>query len=122
MRKFAMIFLFILSGFATAFYFSFHDSKGFSKDYDDEQEKLKERIVIKISHVVAENTPKGLAARKFKEILEENTHGKITVEIYPNGSLYNDINEWEALKNNNVQMIIPATAKVSTLYPGVPSI
>ena len=37
-------------------------------------------IVIKFSHVVATNTPKGLAAEKFKELAEKYTGGKVKVE------------------------------------------
>ena len=32
-------------------------------------------IVIKFSHVVAPNTPKGLAALKYKELAEKYTNG-----------------------------------------------
>ena len=45
-------------------------------------------IVIKFSHVVAPNTPKGLAAEKFKELAEKYTNGKVKVEVFPNSQLY----------------------------------
>src|SRR5256885_893510 len=45
-------------------------------------------IVIKFSHVVAPNTPKGQAALKFKELAEKYTDGKVKVEVYPNSQLY----------------------------------
>ena len=41
-------------------------------------------IVIKFSHVVAADTPKGKAADKFKELAEKYTEGKVKVEVYPN--------------------------------------
>ena len=44
-------------------------------------------IVIKFSHVVAANTPKGAAAEKFKELAEKYTDGKVKVEVYPNSTL-----------------------------------
>ena len=47
-------------------------------------------IVIKFSHVVAPNTPKGLGAEKFKELAEKYTNGKVKVEVYPNSTLYKD--------------------------------
>lgn len=117
MRTFFFIGLFILTGIATAYFVGFHSQAGFTSEYDDDQEKLKDAIVIKVSHVVSENTPKGKAIRRFKALVEKNTKGKVRVEIYPNGSLYSDISEWDALKNNNVQMIIPATSKVSAYVP-----
>jgi len=55
-------------------------------------------IVIKFSHVVASDTPKGKAAEKFKELAEKYTDGKVKVEIYPNSTLYKDKEELEALQ------------------------
>lgn len=117
MRTFLFVGFFILTGIMTAYVVGFQTRDGFSAEYDDDQEKMRDQIVIKVSHVVSENTPKGKAVRKFKALVEENTKGKVKVEIYPNGSLYSDISEWEALKNNNVQIIIPATSKVSQYVP-----
>jgi C4-dicarboxylate-binding protein DctP len=44
-------------------------------------------IVIKFSHVVAPDTPKGKGAQRFKELAEQRTNGKVKVELYPNLSL-----------------------------------
>src|ERR1700681_508878 len=68
-------------------------------------------IVIKFSHVVATNTPKGLAAEKFKELAEKYTDGKVKVEVYPNSQLYKDKEELEALQLGAVQMLAPSSAK-----------
>src|SRR4249920_890935 len=68
-------------------------------------------IVIKFSHVVATNTPKGLAAEKFKELAEKYTGGKVKVEIYPNSTLYKDKEELEALQLGAVQMLAPSNSK-----------
>src|SRR5829696_4674629 len=68
-------------------------------------------IVIKFSHVVATNTPKGLAAEKFKELAEKYTGGKVKVEVYPNSQLYKDKEELEALQLGAVQMLAPASSK-----------
>lgn len=88
-----------------------------SLPYDAEQEGIDSQITIHFSHVVAENTPKGLAATKFAELVKEKTNGQVIVQVYPNGILYNDSNEFEALKNNDVQMIAPTFSKVSALLP-----
>ncbi len=40
-----------------------------------------EPIVIKFSHVVAQDTPKGKAADFFKKRAEEVTAGKVKVEV-----------------------------------------
>ncbi|MFF5995556.1 DctP family TRAP transporter solute-binding subunit [Lysinibacillus sp. KU-BSD001] len=85
--------------------------------FDDEQNGLKEQIIIHFSHVVAENTPKGLAATKFAELVKEKTNGRVIVQVYPNGILYNDDNEFEALQNNDIQMIAPSFSKMTTYLP-----
>jgi C4-dicarboxylate-binding protein DctP len=70
-----------------------------------------EPIVIKFSHVVAEHTPKGQGALLFKKLVEERLAGKVTVEVYPNSSLFGDGKEMEALLLGDVQMIAPSLAK-----------
>jgi C4-dicarboxylate-binding protein DctP len=72
-------------------------------------------IVIKFSHVVAQNTPKGQAADYFKKIAEERTKGRVKVEVYPNSQLYKDKEEMEALQLGAVQMLAPSLAKFAPL-------
>src|ERR1700740_3031837 len=68
-------------------------------------------IVIKFSHVVASDTPKGKAADKFKELAEKYTDGKVNVEVYPNPTLDKDKEELEALQLGAVQMLAPSNSK-----------
>ena len=70
-----------------------------------------DEIVIKFSHVVAPDTPKGRAAEKFKQLVEERTKGKVKVEVYPNSQLYKDREEMEALQLGAVQMLAPSLSK-----------
>ncbi|HUN68334.1 MAG TPA: TRAP transporter substrate-binding protein [Burkholderiales bacterium] len=72
-------------------------------------------IVIKFSHVVAEQTPKGKGALKFKELAEQMTKGRVKVEVYPNSSLFKDGEEMEALQLGSVQMLAPSVAKFGPL-------
>jgi C4-dicarboxylate-binding protein DctP len=72
-------------------------------------------IVIKFSHVVAPQTPKGKGADKFKELAEKYTAGKVKVEVYPNSQLYKDKEEVEALQLGAVQMLAPSLAKFGPL-------
>ncbi len=72
-------------------------------------------IVIKFSHVVAKDTPKGKAADKFKELAEAATKGKVKIEVYPNSTLYKDKEELEALQLGAVQMLAPSMAKFGPL-------
>ena len=75
-------------------------------------------IIIKFSHVVANDTPKGKGALKFKELAEKYTNGKVKVEVYPNSTLYKDKEEMDALNSGSVQILAPSTAKFRPI--GVP--
>ena len=72
-------------------------------------------IVIKFSHVVAENTPKGKGALKFKELAESRTKGRVKVEVYPNSQLFKDGEEMQMLQLGNVQMLAPSVSKFGPL-------
>lgn len=85
--------------------------------YDDDQEGLNGQLIFKFSHVVAENTPKGQAAVKFAELVDEKSKGTIQIVVFPNGSLYSDIEEINALKDEQVHMIAPSTSKLDMLSP-----
>ena len=72
-------------------------------------------IVIKFSHVVAADTPKGHASEFFAKKAAELTKGKVKVEVYANSSLYKDKEEMEALQLGAVQMLAPSLAKFGPL-------
>jgi C4-dicarboxylate-binding protein DctP len=72
-------------------------------------------IVIKFSHVVANDTPKGKAAEFFAKRANELTKGKVKVEVYANSTLYKDKEEMEALQLGAVQMLAPSLAKFGPL-------
>ncbi|WP_411992748.1 TRAP transporter substrate-binding protein [Agarivorans sp. DSG3-1] len=68
-------------------------------------------IELKFSHVVAENTPKGQMALKFKELVDQRLPGKVEVKVYPNSQLYGDGKELEALLLGDVELISPSLSK-----------
>jgi C4-dicarboxylate-binding protein DctP len=72
-------------------------------------------IIIKFSHVVTVDTPKGRGAERFKQLAEERTGGRVRVEVYPNSSLYKDKEELEALQLGAVQMLAPSVSKFGPL-------
>src|SRR6266480_2535356 len=72
-------------------------------------------VVIKFSHVVAENTPKGKGSLKFKELAESRTQGRVKVEVYPNSQLFKDGEEMQMLQLGNVQMLAPSVSKFGPL-------
>jgi len=72
---------------------------------------MAQQVVIKFSHVVAENTPKGQAALKFKEEAEKLLPGKVRVEVYPNSQLFGDAKEMEALALGDVHFLATSLSK-----------
>jgi C4-dicarboxylate-binding protein DctP len=77
--------------------------------------KAQQPIVIKFSHVVTDNTPKGKGSLKFKELAEERTKGRVKVEVYPNSTLFKDGEEMDALQLGSVQLLAPSLAKFGPL-------
>src|ERR1700691_4437564 len=71
--------------------------------------------IIKFSHVVSPDAPKGKASLLFKQLAEKYTDGKVQVEVYPNSSLYKDKEELEALQLGSVQLLAPSIAKFGPL-------
>jgi len=84
---------------------------------DNEQVSPEQPIVIKFSHVTAEDSPKGLAARRFAQLVRERTKGRVEVQVFANSMLFKDGEELEALRENQVQLIAPATSKIVGLAP-----
>ena len=68
-------------------------------------------IKLKFSHVVAENTPKGQMANKFKQLVAERLDGKVVVEVYPNSQLFGDNKVLEAILLGDVQLAAPSLSK-----------
>ncbi|MDP3336705.1 MAG: TRAP transporter substrate-binding protein DctP, partial [Rhodoferax sp.] len=68
-------------------------------------------ITLRFSHVVAEETPKGLAANRFKVLVEQRSGGRISVQVYPNAQLYGDHDEMQALQLGAVDLVAPSLSK-----------
>lgn len=118
MKTFISTFIFILLFFVFVFFIGFgsnNDPKSIPFDY--EQEGLDQQIVINFSHVVAENTPKGQAAERFARLVGEKTNGKVKVEVFPNGVLYTEGEEVNALIRGEIQMVAPAYSNMTELLP-----
>ena len=79
------------------------------------QQPASQSIVVKFSHVVTDETPKGKGAIRFKELAEAKTQGRVKVEVYPNSQLYKDREELEALQLGAVQMLAPSVSKFGPL-------
>lgn len=84
---------------------------------DREQVNPSEKIVIKFSHVVDEDTPKGLAANKFAELVEKRIGSRVEVQVFPGSTLYTDGEEFNALRSGAVHIIAPSTSKLGDMFP-----
>jgi len=74
-----------------------------------------EPVIIKFSHVLSPDSPKGRAALRFKELAESRSEGRVVVQVYPNGDLYRDSDELDALRKGAVQMLAPSLSKFRAL-------
>ncbi|WP_332691916.1 DctP family TRAP transporter solute-binding subunit [Halalkalibacter lacteus] len=114
MKGFLVIMSFLCIGIITAFHIGFGvyvNNKPTA--VDKELEGLNEKYVLKFSHVVAENTPKGIAAAKFAQLVSEKTDGWVEVQVFPNGMLYEAQEEFDALMKNDVHLIAPAFSEIT---------
>ena len=68
-------------------------------------------ITLRFSHVVAEETPKGLAANRFKALMEQRSGGRIQVQVFPDAQLYGDHDEMLALQLGAVDLVAPSLSK-----------
>lgn len=84
---------------------------------DQEQSGLSKQVTIQFSYDVAEHTPKGTAIQYFAHLVEKKSNSQMKVAIFPNGILYNDDTEMDALQNNRVQMIARTTSKMTEYLP-----
>lgn len=91
---------------------------GPARAVDNEHWTPEERIVLRFSHVVAENTPKGIAARRFADLAREKTGGRVEVQVFPNGQLVGDGEaEIRALLKGQIHLIAPSTGKLAESFP-----
>lgn len=117
-QRLFMIALTLLLAFSLAACNSSKETAGSTSDDKEKASDGVQEITIKISHVVAENTPKHQGALAMKEYLEKESGGKIKVQVYANSSLFGDKDEYQNLVANNVQFIIPDMSKLVGNDPG----
>lgn len=118
MKSFLGIIAFVVFGLLTAVVVAFPNTLSASAlPYDYEQQGLNRQIIIKFAYVTTENTPKGLAAQKFSKLVSQETHGRVKVELFADGSLYNEFDEVDALERGNIQMAAPSFSIVSAQIP-----
>lgn len=105
---------FLVIGMMTAYSIGFGwEREDNSHIYDEELAGLTGKYQLILSHVVAENTPKGRAAAMFAELVREKTNGWVEVQVFPNGVLYDAQEEFAALQRQDVHVIAPALSEIT---------
>ncbi len=79
--------------------------------YPGKAQTARTGVTIRFSHVVAEDTPKGLAIERFKALVQSRSLGRIQVQVYPRAGLYSDHDEMQALQLGAVEMLAPSLSK-----------
>lgn len=76
-------------------------------------------VTLKIGYSTNDQDPRGLAAAQFKDQVEKESNGSITVEIYPSGQLGGDaaLIEAMALDSGTVDMLITDCSNFATYEP-----
>lgn len=69
--------------------------------------------VLKIGHVEAEDRSVHKALLNMKDKIEEQTEGRISVEIYPNAELGGDEELCEQVATGSIQMALPSTSVIT---------
>lgn len=59
------------------------------------------------------------AALKFKELVEKNSNGQITVQIYPSAQLGSDVSVAKKVQSGAVEAEILTANKLGSFYPGM---
>nr|VFJ58301.1 MAG: C4-dicarboxylate-binding protein DctP [Candidatus Kentron sp. FW] len=78
-----------------------------------------EPVVIKFSHVVDSDTPKGKMADRFKELVEKKMSDKVRIEVYPDSQLADDRDVADKILAGEIQMAAPALSKLKELSPKI---
>ncbi|WP_249869670.1 TRAP transporter substrate-binding protein [Oceanobacillus saliphilus] len=73
-----------------------------------------ETFVIKAGHAASQDNFQNASFEKFKELVEENSDGRIEVEIYPNSQLGGEREMIEAIQLGNLTMAAPSSAPLAS--------
>ncbi|MCP5363789.1 MAG: DctP family TRAP transporter solute-binding subunit [Hyphomicrobiales bacterium] len=77
------------------------------------EDQLDDPIVIRFSHVVSEDSAKGIGAELLKKRVEERLAGKVRVEVYPRSQKFTDTQVVTALLFGDIEMAAPSFAKLA---------
>jgi TRAP-type C4-dicarboxylate transport system substrate-binding protein len=82
-------------------------------------EPTPEPITLKLVLSTPLNSVGGIIHQRFADLMEEYTHGRVLVDIYPGSQLFPVTEAWEAVVTGAVDMMSDATYWVSSAVPDV---
>jgi len=80
-------------------------------------EKKQEVIIIKGAHTVAESNSQHTPWKKFKEVAEAKSNGRIKVEIYPNAMMGSDNEIMEKVQLGGLHMGHASSSNLTNIVP-----
>lgn len=76
-----------------------------------------DELQIRIGHAIAPGNPLHEGAERFKEIVEEETDGRISVEIFPSSQLGSETDMIEQVRAGGLEVVLASPAVMSNVYP-----
>lgn len=76
-----------------------------------------EEMVITVTNVLFDDSPENVALAQFKEEIEEQSGGRMKVEIYANGIMGGEMDNVENVRSNNVTMTMASTSVLANFVP-----
>lgn len=76
-------------------------------------------INLRFGHDLPESSAQHLAALEFARLVNEKSNGRLEITVYPAQSLGSDLKMIEMAREGKLDIILPPTAKLSTLVPAM---
>lgn len=84
---------------------------------EESQDTNGDGITIKLAHASAPGSGRDQGAHKFKEVVEAETNGEVTVEIYPASQLGSPDEQMQAVQLGNLEMAVLPTSFMGGFQP-----
>lgn len=114
------IIIFSLTSCTSAENTSVSDSTGeSSRQTEATDAEIKENITLKIGFSTKSSDPRVQVSETFRKTVEEQTQGRITVELYPDGKLGSDAELIKGVINGDVDMTVSSAGNFADYVPEV---
>ncbi|MGN0598045.1 MAG: TRAP transporter substrate-binding protein [Ruminiclostridium sp.] len=90
-----------------------------SNETEDSGNSTEENITLKLGFSTKKSDPRVQVSETFKEMVEEQTQGRITVELYADGELGSDAELIKGIINGEVDMTVSSAGNFADYVPKV---